>query len=328
MNNNICFGHINVFPFMARILICFWLISFSSSAQWEESYGEAPYQDIDSQMVTPFDSSEEISDSFHEEPSIHFEMEEPPAPVVKYAFLTLFSDPSGATVYIDDIEKGVTPFHDSTVVPGKHTITLKKKGYKLFSKTMDFVSEDKKKITVRLGTQNGFITILSAPSEAEVNINDKNVGTTPVVDRPLKPGTYSINVSKENHRDYSRKILINRRIHDTLRCELMSEATIDSITKVRKKKLRIFRHISIGTVAGIVTVAGIRANNQCRDALSREEGAKESYQKAGLTTSQFDYFWKEYSSAKADANKKIKKRNRRYIISGILWTGFALSIAF
>jgi hypothetical protein len=63
---------------------------------------------------------------------------------VQRSTVTIYSDPSGASVYLDGTYIGTTPIEDYVVVPGTHTITVLKEGYQQISKV----------ITVKEGENN------------------------------------------------------------------------------------------------------------------------------------------------------------------------------
>jgi len=54
-----------------------------------------------------------------------------------YGTLTVTSSPAGATVLIDGITKGTTPYSNSATSTGKHTVTLKKTGYNNYSTSVN-----------------------------------------------------------------------------------------------------------------------------------------------------------------------------------------------
>jgi len=54
-------------------------------------------------------------------------------PVQTTGSVDIKSSPSGATVYIDSVNKGVTPAIISNIAAGSHILLLKKTGYKDYS---------------------------------------------------------------------------------------------------------------------------------------------------------------------------------------------------
>ena len=113
------------------------------------------------------------------------------------ANLTLATIPIGATVYIDGIKLGLTPTNLGEVKAGKHSLRFTKSGY--IDKETDITIEpgESKVVTVDLERLN-IIEVTSKPKGAEIYINDKLEGNTPVK-VTLRSGTYSFRLESENY---------------------------------------------------------------------------------------------------------------------------------
>ncbi len=59
----------------------------------------------------------------------------PQVSVGKTGTVMIYSTPQGADVYIDDVLRGVSPYHAGGLTEGTHNVTLAKKGY--FNETQD-----------------------------------------------------------------------------------------------------------------------------------------------------------------------------------------------
>ena len=109
--------------------------------------------------------------------------------VVKYeklAGVTVTSEPSGATVYIDGVTRGKTPLTIS-LPPGSHRVKLV---YKTFTISDTFTLEPGASVTLHY-TFNGTLIVTTKPPKSRVRINGKCMGFTPVRVE-LRPGTYDL----------------------------------------------------------------------------------------------------------------------------------------
>jgi hypothetical protein len=149
--------------------------------------------------------------------------------------VTFKTIPDSAVVVIDNEVKGLTPLKVSDMKAGEHTIVFKKKGFyqKRVSTVVDSASAEKD-LVITL-QQPGSIMISSDPSGAEVFLNKKNKGTSPLKIDLLKPGNYTLLLKKSQYNDFERSITIESGKSDSLLCTLsMDSAYIDSVNQAVK----------------------------------------------------------------------------------------------
>ncbi|MEM5777527.1 MAG: serine/threonine-protein kinase [Candidatus Aenigmatarchaeota archaeon] len=127
-------------------------------------------------------------------------------------YVSIFSDPSGATVLIDGKNVGFTNVLNYAISEGNHSITLKKDGYE----------EKNDKIQVSKNGDNKFsysltkitpaeveISIESNPDNAKVYLDEKFINYTPIYNYKIIPGTYVVKVTKDGYKDYSETIVLS-----------------------------------------------------------------------------------------------------------------------
>jgi len=121
------------------------------------------------------------------------------------------SDPSNATIYIDDKKKGsfaTTPWSGS--LEGEHKIIIEKRGYKIAEKT---ISADPSKLFVLSAVMAqedylGWVEISSNVPGAEIFIDDKSIGAvgkTPL-SQNIKPGKHTFWISTEGYDEYKEEV--------------------------------------------------------------------------------------------------------------------------
>ena len=139
------------------------------------------------------------------------------------------SDPPTAFVSINEIPKGVTPLEikfdcDKTK---NYNIKISYPGYQTQTKDIEcgYIRGAKKGIFFELepgeDTAGGEtpsvpqnledfanIEIKSMPSEAEIYLNDKMIGTSPLIKKKIKPGTHLLELRKQGFKQWREEIQI------------------------------------------------------------------------------------------------------------------------
>jgi hypothetical protein len=131
-------------------------------------------------------------------------------PQPQYATVSISSNPAGANVYGDGVYIGQTrsgsPLTFTEVKPGVHTLRLTKSGYQDYETTQNVVAGQDYVVSVTLNSvQNpttGGISVISAPSGAEVYLNNAFKGLTPITLDSLAPGSYTVLVKLSGYQDW------------------------------------------------------------------------------------------------------------------------------
>jgi hypothetical protein len=131
-------------------------------------------------------------------------------PQPQYATVSISSSPSGASVYGDGVYIGQTrsgsPLVFTSVKPGVHTLLLTKSGYQDYQTTQNVVAGQDYVVSVTLNSvQNpttGGISVISAPSQADVYVNNAFKGLTPITLDSLTPGSYTVLVKLSGYQDW------------------------------------------------------------------------------------------------------------------------------
>jgi len=121
------------------------------------------------------------------------------------------SEPSNATIYVDDKRKGAfatTPW--SGALDGDHKIIIEKRGYTVVEKT---IAADPTKLFVLFGAMSqqsflGWVEITSNVPGADIFIDDKAIGAvgrTPL-SQNIKPGKHTFWISAEGYDEYQQDI--------------------------------------------------------------------------------------------------------------------------
>ena len=138
------------------------------------------------------------------------------------------SNPKGAEVYIDGVKKGTTPIRLS-LKEGMHKITLRKEGYRDYTKDVKIEGGKEIKLSVNLNKITyGVLTIQTKPQGAEIYIDGKDTGKKTPYTFKLPTGKHKILVKLKNYKDYSQTVNVKENEPTVLNINL--EPKVKTIT--------------------------------------------------------------------------------------------------
>jgi hypothetical protein len=126
--------------------------------------------------------------------------------------LQVSSSPSGASVYLNDNYRGITPPDDSldivNLVPGSYTVSVKKSGYQDYATTVTIQAGKNVQMNAALQPASQSPTaasaqISSSPGGADVYVNGAYMGITPLSFQKVQPGTYTIEIRMDGYTPYT-----------------------------------------------------------------------------------------------------------------------------
>jgi hypothetical protein len=128
------------------------------------------------------------------------------------------SFPSGASIYLDGNYQGTTLSNDYFDIiglsTGSHSVTLKKPGYSDYTTGVVVSGGGIAYVTATMTQQStpvsvGKVSVSSAPSGAEVTIDNLFRGYAPVVVPDIAPGTHSISLKVQGYSDWISTVQVN-----------------------------------------------------------------------------------------------------------------------
>ncbi|MBW1810754.1 MAG: PEGA domain-containing protein [Deltaproteobacteria bacterium] len=124
----------------------------------------------------------------------------------RYGKLVINSMTDGTKVYIDGKLKGKTPFDKPIKLRvGKHKLKATKAGYSTLNMPFKIRSRKKTEVHVDLLPFSGLVKITSNLEGAEVYVDNKLLGHTPLI-RDLVVGDHKIMILKEGYNDFATEI--------------------------------------------------------------------------------------------------------------------------
>ena len=111
--------------------------------------------------------------------------------------LSAVSNPSGAEVFIDGENRGITPVELANLPKGNRKVMLKKEGFDAWEGSVEIVPVKTVRLTADLISIYGGIEIASDPSGAIVYIDNKEYGKTPLILDKMEKGKHKIEIKKD-----------------------------------------------------------------------------------------------------------------------------------
>jgi formylglycine-generating enzyme required for sulfatase activity/serine/threonine protein kinase len=122
--------------------------------------------------------------------------------------LEVNSNPLGAEVIIDDDKRGITPISIEDLPKGTHRVMVKKEGFDPWQDTIEIISMEKAQISANLITIYGGLNISSSPSEADVYVDGKKEGKTPLVLKEVQKGRRIIKLKKVDFDVWKKEVYV------------------------------------------------------------------------------------------------------------------------
>lgn len=156
--------------------------------------------------------------------------------------ISILSEPSEAIVFLDNKEVGKTPYENKSLKKGDYTVKLQKERglwegrVKLTAGTVVVVNRDlaygqasSAGEVLTLGPGKG-ITVISSPTDSEVEIDGKAFGKTPVT-ADIEKGPHTILISHTNYLKRSIRVELPENFNLTVSVNLaLSEADLTNIS--------------------------------------------------------------------------------------------------
>ena len=143
-------------------------------------------------------------------------------PVVREENLALDSgtvdcktDPPGATVMVNGVERGVTPVVLSHIPKGLAAITVKLAGYREETRELRLTPGDRQTLALALKALPARLNVVSSPEQARVFLDDDYQGKTPVTITSVAPGAHKLRVELPGHAPVTRTVTLANGAEET-----------------------------------------------------------------------------------------------------------------
>ncbi|TFB09771.1 PEGA domain-containing protein [Candidatus Marinimicrobia bacterium MT.SAG.3] len=178
----------------------------------------------------------------------------------RFNVIDIVSNPRGATVFIDEELKGISPIKVN-LLSGTYTLRLVQKGYDRWEKSVK-IDQDWK-FDVKL-LKLVPVQFLSEPIDAEVYLNNKFIGRTPTL-TTVPEGTYSIIFRKENYNSVAQQKDIRRQTTLNAKLKMTDEYKKILAAQSGKSSLPWFKIMGGTVLAGGAAAAALILSGAAAD---------------------------------------------------------------
>ncbi|MBR0505772.1 MAG: PEGA domain-containing protein [Kiritimatiellae bacterium] len=117
------------------------------------------------------------------------------------------TEPAGATVLVNGIERGVTPVE--VLVPrGGATLTFRLKGYQDVEQSVGMSAGERRQLTVKMDGLPARLTVVTEPEKAKVYLDGNFQGKSPVTVEAVKSGAHEIRTELPGYAPSTRTVEI------------------------------------------------------------------------------------------------------------------------
>jgi hypothetical protein len=177
------------------------------------------------------------------------------------------SSPSGASVYIDNVYKSLTPATLTNLAIGSHNVKFVKAGYRDVVKTVTVSAG--KSITVSaslvVDITQASLSVISSPSGAFVYFDNSYRGSTPLTLSSLLSGDHSVVVGKNGYKNYTTSVKISSGQTSRVTLNISLSSVVISIGSIYATSSPSGAYVYVDNIyKGIspITIANIESGNR------------------------------------------------------------------
>ena len=117
--------------------------------------------------------------------------------------------PVDAEITLDNKKVGNSPLLLENVIPGKHILQINASGFDTYEKEIEIIKD--KPTILNIGLKKIFaLSLNSNPSQAEVYIDDIQIGVTPLDKKVVEDEKLKITLKKMNYKDWEKTIVVTK----------------------------------------------------------------------------------------------------------------------
>lgn len=150
---------------------------------------------------------------------------EPEQPAITSGQIYVETTPPGATVLLNNEEKGMTPVTVPALPFGKYMLKVDLKGYQPIEQEVE-ISAQAPALSLPLTLEKaapvvGILVIDSNPPGASILIGKRASGVTPYTSKQMRVGKYDITIHKDGYQDYKGTVRVKQDQTVTLKADLV-----------------------------------------------------------------------------------------------------------
>ena len=128
--------------------------------------------------------------------------------VLASGVISIASEPPGAEVTVNGIERGTTPVEVSGVPKGRATVKFHLDGFEDETRELSVNAGDRQTLQIALKGLPGTLRLSSVPDGARFYVNEESRGKGPVTMTGLKPGDYTVRAELDGYGTQTKTVTI------------------------------------------------------------------------------------------------------------------------
>lgn len=121
--------------------------------------------------------------------------------------LSVTSDPPGASVFINDVLSGTTPYQNPDIQPGSYRVKIVMDGFEDHAENVIVRTDREDRVEAKLSPAVAF-TFTSTPPGADVTVDGKSIGQSPLTGAKITVGDHRLKVKKGGFLDYDTAVTV------------------------------------------------------------------------------------------------------------------------
>jgi TonB family protein len=157
--------------------------------------------------------------------------------------ISITTEPAGAAVFINNEARGNTPLELKDLPPGKYPLRVKLEGYQDYQQEV-LIDEENLSLTVPVvlkqvvARPQGTVRLVSIPEGADVIVNGKTLGKTPLRWTRAPAGEHVVLFQKEGYQDRSLSVLVLDQKETSLETQLVELAQVTPQQPAKEETLK------------------------------------------------------------------------------------------
>ncbi len=152
-----------------------------------------------------------------------------PTPAKATVLVKLSKEVKKAHLFIDERDMGTLPLEAQAVSPGEHLLQVKAPAHGVWTKKVNLGPGKKGDYVASLEATGALLSVSSDVAGADVFVNGRSVGTTPVEEAEVPAGTLEVLVKKSGYKDGTQTVKAEKGREVSAAVKLVAEETTTTV---------------------------------------------------------------------------------------------------
>lgn len=163
----------------------------------------------------------------------------------KMPLLSVFTEPTGALLFIDKERKGTTPSEELRLNPGKHDILLSLSDYEFYTTSVELMPGAEEEIICKMVREAGYIDITSSPPGVTIYLDGELKGKSPLTLYRIPTGLHKVVANMDGYLELDQMIEVRHKMTTKVDLKLTSIASVKSNIQIINKKRNLWAGLAL-----------------------------------------------------------------------------------